>query len=162
MSMKKEKKKSWNRRILEEYGERPIAYIPALARISGSVSAGLFLSQMLFWCGKGKNADWTYKTIEELEEETSLCRNQQDNAVAVWTKLGVLEKEVRNVPPKRYFRINLLALEKLLDVEFQIAESSNSESGNEQNTITDSTSEKTYRYPSEREEQKPTPVVHHI
>ena len=160
--MKMKKEKSWNRYILDAYNERPIAYIPALARISESVTAGLFLSQMLFWCGKGKDVDWTYKTIDDLQEETYLRRNQQDNAVKIWMTLGVLEKERRGVPPKRYFRINLSALEELLDIEFQIAKSSNSESRNEQNTNTESTTEKTYRYPSGRTAPTPSQPKTHI
>lgn len=136
-----------NRYILEVYSERPIAFIPALARVAGSAGAGLFMSQMLYWCGKGYDADWVYKTIEEMKTETCLSRSEQERAIEKWQQLGVLEKEVRNVPPKRHFRINISALEKLLDTAFHIGISDETESPIEQNTITENTSENTNTYP---------------
>ncbi len=148
MSKTKKNKENLNRYILQVYSQRPIAFIPVLAHISNSASAGLFLSQMLYWCGKGKDSEWVYKTIEEMKEETCLSRSEQQTAIKKWMQLGVLEKEVRKIPPKRHFRLNIPVLEKLLDVAFEIAQIDKTKSNDEQNTITESTSEKTYTYPS--------------
>ena len=85
---------------------KPVVFNPILARIAGDVASGLFLSQLLYWDGKGKEGGWIYKTIEEFQEETALSRKNQDRAVEKWKKLGVLETEVRGTPPTRHFRIN--------------------------------------------------------
>jgi hypothetical protein len=133
------KKQNWNRYILEAYSERPVAFIPVLARISGTASAGLFMSQMLYWCGKGYNAEWVYKTINEMEQETCLSRSEQERAITKWIMLGVLDKEVRGIPPKRHFRIKIPTLEKLLDTAFQIGDYEQTNCSNKENTITENT-----------------------
>ena len=56
---------------------KPIAYLPDLAKALGSVKAGLFLSQLLYWMDKGADEDgWLYKTREELYDETGLSRKE--------------------------------------------------------------------------------------
>jgi len=132
--------------VLDIYCEKPIAFIPSLARISGSAASGLFLSQLLYWYGKGHRKNWVYKTLAEFTRETLLSRREQENAVAIWVKLGVLEKQVWGIPPKRHFRINEEGLMQLLDKEFHIASSYNSISADEQDT-TESTSENTQQRP---------------
>lgn len=92
---------------------KPIAYNPVLAELSNSATAGLFMSQLLYWWDKGRYQDWIYKTIEDVWKETRLTRSEQDTAIARWTKLGVLEKQLRQVPAKRFFRIHT---DKLVDL----------------------------------------------
>jgi len=137
-----------NRYILELCSERPIAFIPILARVAGSASAGLFLSQILYWSGKGWKGEWVYKTVEEVRQETCLSRSEQQTAIEKWKELGVLEKEVRGVPPIRHFRVDIPALEKLLFSDYQQVPFSNSNGRKAQNTITESTTEKTNKYPA--------------
>ena len=131
--------------ILQLFGEYPVAFNPLLARIVGNAGAGLFLSQMLYWCGKGYKGDWVYKTIEEMKEETCLSRSEQDRAIKKWKQLGVLDKKLRGVPPMRHFRVNITALVKLLDATLHTDKSTNLKSQIEQNTITENTSVNTYR-----------------
>ena len=45
--------------LIELLGDRPVAYHPMLAKRLGSVKAALFLSQLLYWHGKGRHGDWT-------------------------------------------------------------------------------------------------------
>ena len=106
--------KSYNAMILELVAERPIAFIPIVARVVRSPSAGLFMSQLLYWWKKGKKPDWIYKTIEEFEEETALTRDEQDGAIKKWKAIGVLKVTLKGVPAKRHFQINAVWLAEML------------------------------------------------
>lgn len=92
--------------IISILGAKPIAFNPELARISGSAAAGLFMSQLLYWWGKGRNRDCIYKTIEEFKNETCLTRCEQATAIKKWRKLGVLVVKNKGVPQKRHFYLN--------------------------------------------------------
>ena len=94
---------------------RPIAYNPGLAIIFGSTNAGILMSQLLYWHEKGKRPDgWIFKTIEEMYQETGLTRDQQDTAIRLCKKLGVLETKLAGVPAKRHFRLNVQQLKVII------------------------------------------------
>ena len=105
--MSRKVSKNYNSLLIEQLSEKPIAFNPALARLAKSAGAGLFLSQLLYWWGKGRKPDWIYKTISEIQEETSLTRSEQDRAIRKWKELGVLVVEKRGIPPTRHFKINI-------------------------------------------------------
>ena len=111
-------KENCNKMILEVLGTRPIAFNPMLAKISGNATSGLFLSQLLFWWGKGNKEGWIYKTIKEFQDETCLIRSEQDSAIRNWRKLGVLTlKHMEDPQTKRivrHFKVNIESLIKLL------------------------------------------------
>ena len=51
--------------------DRPLAYHPVLAKILRSTTAGIFISQILYWTPRSRNEDrWIYKTQDEVFEET--------------------------------------------------------------------------------------------
>lgn len=114
--MPKRLNKSYNRLFIEMLSERPVAFLPLLAKVSGSASSGLFMSQLLFWWNKGIKDGWIYKTIDEMQEETYLCRSEQDVAIRKWKELKVLEVRKQGIPPKRHFRIDI---EYLLQIASQ-------------------------------------------
>ena len=67
--------------------DRPVAYHPALVKVAGSVTAALFLSQLLYWHGKGSDPEWIYKTQADMEEETGLSRREevfQPRCITAW------------------------------------------------------------------------------
>ena len=135
-------KKSWNTLILELLSERPIAFSRSLAALSNSATAGLLMSQLLYWWGKGYHPDWIYKTIEEIHDETWLTRSEQDTAIKKWIELGVLKKERHGTPPKRHFQIDTKMLLNLLKTAVPLAE--NGKLNCERTPyITESTSENT-------------------
>jgi hypothetical protein len=101
--------------IMDILGTKPIAFNPDLAHALGSVKAGLLLSQLLFWCGKGRNPDWVYKTIEEIKKETALSRSEQDNAIIICKKYNLIEVKRKGIPAKRHFKINNEKIIKLLE-----------------------------------------------
>ena len=138
--------------LIEATDKRVVAYSPILAEIGGSAKAGIFLSQLLYWWGKGKDPQWIYKTIAEIEKETHLTRSQQDCAIRDWKRLGVIEVEIHGQPPTRHFHVNGGKLTSLIEHAVghtvslpdanAYAESCKSNYGSQQNT-TESTSENT-------------------
>lgn len=121
-----QKKKSTNSLLIGRYDEKPVLFNPGLGRISKSATAGLFMSQMLYWHQKGRNKEWVYKTIKEFNQETCLTRSEQDRAIKKWEAMEILEVKRKGIPQRRYFRVNIEKLEILLKVDYRkrIAESS--------------------------------------
>lgn len=71
---------------------RPIAFHPVLARLTGRATAGLFLSQLIYWCGRSSHEDgWVYKDSEEWEAETTLSKDEQRGARKVLEKLAFIQ-----------------------------------------------------------------------
>lgn len=79
---------------LQELLKRPIAFHPILARVGGSVNAGVFLSQLLYWL-RAKPGDWNWKSAKDWEEETCLTSKEQRNVRNAWKRLGVLKERAR-------------------------------------------------------------------
>jgi len=108
-------KKNVNSLIISLLKEKPIAFNPALGRIVDSATAGLFMSQLLYWWDKGYEKDCIFKTMEEFKKETCLTRSQQDTAIKRWKKLGILAVENKGIPQKRHFYLNIDKLIGLLE-----------------------------------------------
>jgi len=102
------------RLIMDILGTRPIAFNVDLAHALGSVNAGLLLSQLLFWDGKGDDPEWTHKTIKEITGETGLSRSEQDTAIRICKKYNTIKVQRRGIPAKRYFQVNIDSIIKLL------------------------------------------------
>lgn len=49
---------------------------------------------------------WFYQTAETIEEFTTLSRYKQDKCIEDLEKEGILTKDVRGVPAKRYFKLD--------------------------------------------------------
>ena len=113
--MARRTKSNYNSMLIEALSEKPIAFNPMLARVVECPLAGLFLSQLLYWDGKGSNKDWIYKTISEVQAETCMNRSQQDRAIKIWKEYQILEVELRGIPRRRYFHINKDKLVSLLE-----------------------------------------------
>lgn len=89
------------------FTDRPIAYHPILAKVFGSVTSALFLSQLGYWSDKGADpSGWIWKTEAEMTEETGLSRSEQQTAreVLVWS--GVLQEKRKGVPARMWFKID--------------------------------------------------------
>lgn len=86
--------------------DRPIAFHPMLARVFGGIYEALLFQQLAFWSDKGHDPNWIYKTREQLREETTLNRYQQEQARATLRKLGVIDEERRGLPARIHYRIN--------------------------------------------------------
>lgn len=118
-----EDKNYYQNLIASVLGDRPVAYNPTLARICGSVTAGILLSQLLYWWDKKGIEETIYKTIEDIEKETALSRDQQDVAIKKLKSLGFLQVELRGVPATRHFKLSTeIIVEKLIEFKTQFAE----------------------------------------
>lgn len=106
--------------LLSELGGRPIAFHRSYVRVGGSINAALMLSQAMHW-SKNEAAiargGWFYKTSREWEAETGLTRREQETARKKLKERGLLEEELRHVPAKLYYRVNLDRLAELLLAE---------------------------------------------
>lgn len=98
--------------------DRPIAFHRCLAELSGSVAAGLMLSQALYWSKRTSDADgWFWKTAEDWQEETTLTRREQETARKSLREIdggNVWFEERRGVPAKLYFRLDTERLMTIL------------------------------------------------
>lgn len=155
--MTKRISKNYNTFIIEALAEKPIAFNPVFARIAKSAGAGLFLSQLLYWWGKGSDERWIYKTVEDVRAETMMTRSEQNRAIAVWKQLGALQVVLRGLPRRRHFQINMVILADLIELEtgtrVQIPANQRAEFGKLNDrikrpiteSITENTQEKTFR-----------------
>ena len=94
--------------------DRPIAFHRVLVDITGSVYAGLFLSQAIYWSGRCSEDGWFYKTCQEWQEETGLSRRDQDTCRNRLKDLGLLTERKSNFPIRLWFSINQAKLQDLL------------------------------------------------
>lgn len=98
------------------YLDRPIAFSPILAKISGSVKAGLFLSQAIYWTNRSSTGNGIFwKTQEQWEEETCLTRKEQEGARTRLKKLGILEEIKQGLPCRIFFKVNFDVLDELVN-----------------------------------------------
>jgi hypothetical protein len=98
-------------------GGRTIAYKTDLAHATGSVTAGLLLSQFWYWSNSRDVADrdgWFWKTMPDITDETGLTRTEQENARKRLVQHGILREERRGTPAKLWFRLDKNALYELL------------------------------------------------
>jgi len=96
---------------------RPIAYYSVFTDITGSVIAGVMLSQIYYWqdrCPADRDG-WWWKTAKEWTEETGLTRREQQRARKILVKLGIIEEVSKGAPCRLWFRLNLERL--LLEVQ---------------------------------------------
>lgn len=89
-------------------GSRIVAYSVRYAQLAGgSVTAGVFLAQLIYWADKGADPDgWIYKTQPDWTDETGLSRSEQEIARRKLRDAGVLEEWRRGVPARLYYRVD--------------------------------------------------------
>lgn len=87
-----------NKAIVKEYG------IESALLLSVFVEAGATMS----------DDGWFCQTSKTIEESTGLSRFKQDNIIAEFEKQGVIKKEVRGIPAKRYFKIDCERLKEFV------------------------------------------------
>lgn len=92
---------------------KSVSYNPVLSEVLGSINDSIFLSQLLYWHGQGKDPDWIFKTVKEFQKETGLSKNEQLTSQKRLIFLGVLEVKLKGVPPIRHFKVNIERLHQL-------------------------------------------------
>ena len=95
---------------LNQGKNHPVAYRPVFARIAGSITAGVMLSQALYWTFRTGPDGWFYKKADEWELETALSRHEQQGARRFLRDRGLIEEKLKGVPPTLHFRVHLPAV----------------------------------------------------
>lgn len=86
--------------VFDAFNESPIAYHRVYARLTGSVTAGLLLSQVIYWA---KVMHWRkyYKIDREWVEETGM--SQKELRAAKKRLVGLVDMSVEGMPAKTYY-----------------------------------------------------------
>lgn len=97
------------RRAFKLLNQRPIAYYPIYRVITGSTSAGVLLSQLMYWFSKMDDREF-YKTDGEIMDETHLTEKELRNAKKTLKYSGfvrIYPKCVNGSPPKTHYFIDI-------------------------------------------------------
>lgn len=99
---------------------RPITFYPSISKAIGSVKAGVFLSNFLYWEGlqSADNDGWIYKEMSEIFQETALTRNEQESARKRLRDLGILTEKKKGIPPRTYYCFNWQKMDEILHEYF--------------------------------------------
>lgn len=100
------------KKLLIEFNQKPIAIYPVYIDLTGSVTAGLLLSQIMYWYGAVKRE--FYKTDAELMEETRLTITEFKNAKRVISELPFVHLQRKGIPAKTYYDIDLINLSECI------------------------------------------------
>jgi len=111
-----------------KYSVRCIAFRPEWVEEFGDINTVIYFQQIFYWSDKGKLPDgWVFKTIEEIEYETTLTKDQQKRCREKLVAEGFIEVEKRKAlfgnsmgAPVLHFRIlrfpaNALSGNSLMD-----------------------------------------------
>jgi hypothetical protein len=98
-------------RMRELLSDRPVAFHPQVARLLGSINAGLLFQQLAYWSNTKADSElgygaWIWKTQAELESETAMSRYEQEGARRILRRLRVVEEDRRGIPARLHYRIN--------------------------------------------------------
>jgi hypothetical protein len=90
---------------------RPVAYHRLLAIAGGTVSSGVFLSQLIYWSERTDDPNgWVYKTIDDWWDETALGRYELQTIRKALVKENLIEEKLAGVPARLYYKLNWDAL----------------------------------------------------
>ena len=87
---------------MKQLNERPIAFYPYYAKLTGSILSGVLLSQLMYWFTK---KDKFYKTDKELRDETLLSENELRTAKGKIKKIPFIKITKEGIPCKTYYAI---------------------------------------------------------
>jgi len=140
--------------LLIQLNQRPIAIYPIYIRITGSVNAGLLLSQLMYWYG-AVNGRIFYKSDSEIMEETCLSESELRTAKNKLKSMSFIDIKAKGVPARTHYSIN--PQELISEIRnFSSAKSTKLKTRNQQNynsefneTITENTTENTTKNKSE-------------
>lgn len=93
--------------------QKPIAYYPVYRDITGSTTAAILLSQLLYWYSACKGKKF-YKTDSEIMEETRLTEKELRNAKSCLKKFDFIIIELEGLPRRTFYSFNETNLHRLL------------------------------------------------
>jgi hypothetical protein len=90
------------------FASQRVSYPADFINVFGSHQAAVFLSQLIYWHGKGSDKEgWIYKTQAELEAEIGLTRRQQDAVRKRFRNAHLIEEKFSGIPRRLYFRLKM-------------------------------------------------------
>ncbi len=92
-------------KLFSELNDKPVVYHSVYARITGSVTAGLLLSQIVYW-NKVSGGEF-YKTDKEWQEELVMGERELRNAKKKLKELGFVKIKRKGVPAKTYYTLDI-------------------------------------------------------
>lgn len=100
--------------LLEALAEIPVAYQRIYAHITGSVTAGLLLSQIVYWWhreweGHPKKTPF-YKTDRDFAEDLAMGMSELKSAKAKLRKMGIITIKRKGVPCRTFYNVEKTAL----------------------------------------------------
>ncbi len=133
--------------LLLALNQRPIAFFPIYSKITGSVTSGILLSQLMYWWSKVDGEEF-YKTDQDIMQETMLSQAELRSAKEKLRSSGFVFVKAKGVPAKTHYKIDA---EKLAFCISSFANSDKLEVRNPQNsdceirkTITENTQDSTH------------------
>src|SRR3989344_1463937 len=99
--------------LFEAFQEHPIAYMPIYSRITGSVTAGILLSQIVYWDGRMQHQEF-YKTDRDFCEELSMGATELKNAKKTLIRMGLVNVMRKGIPAKTHYQLNMSKLSDLI------------------------------------------------
>lgn len=99
--------------LLKKLNEKPIVYHAIYAKITGSVTAGILLSQILYWWST-KDSNEFYKTDKDWCEELNFGLWELKGAKEKIKQTGIVKIERKGNPAKTYYTINEKLLEDMI------------------------------------------------
>jgi hypothetical protein len=91
--------------FLINLNQRPIAVYPIYIKLTGSVNAGLLLSQIMYWYGAMKGKTF-YKSDSEIMEETMLSVNELRHAKLRLKQMSFIKISLHGIPAKTHYTID--------------------------------------------------------
>jgi hypothetical protein len=115
-------------RLIRELNDRRISYLPIYRDATGSITAAVLLSQIMYWYNQKmrqtKDTDGTFwHTDEQFLQETRLTPNELRSAKKRLKKLPFLSVTRKGIPPRTFFTIDFDEYREFMeDVCFALTE----------------------------------------
>jgi len=103
--------------VLTVLNQRYCAYYPGLTRLLDSPKASLMLSHSLGitkFLSRKSSDGWFWKTASDWQKEIGLSPKESESSRKVLVELGLIEYELRGMPAKTWYRVNLNRLAQLI------------------------------------------------
>jgi len=91
--------------LLLALNQRPIAYYPIYTQITGSLTAGVFLSQIMYW-SSAMNGEKFHKPDEEFAAEMGITDKEFKLAKAKLKQLEFLKITLEGIPAKTHYYVD--------------------------------------------------------
>jgi len=116
--------------LFDELNDKPIVYHRIYTKITGSITGGLLLSQLIYWDRKMKHKKF-YKTDDNFCQETGMTLEELKTAKKKVNKFVQITRE--GIPAKTHYKVDISAIIKAIT---SYGESPQLDMGNPHNLMT--------------------------